>query len=73
MGFPVRERVDVSVNFASIVLVLKVDTTKLGAFSVLTFRVEKFPVTPWITFVDMATEEMESVFKIGVDMKRVAV
>ena len=54
-------------------MVLRVDATKLGAFSVLTFRVEKFPVTPWIVFVDMLTEEMEVASKYGVDMKSVAV
>jgi hypothetical protein len=73
VGFPVKERVDVRVNFASMETVLRVDAIKLGAFSVLTFRVEKFPVTPRITFVDMSIEEMEVASKYGVDMKSVAV
>ena len=45
----------------------------MGAFNVLTFRVEKFPVTPWIVFVDMLIEEMEVASKYGVLIKSVAV
>ena len=70
---PKSVRVDVRVTCASMEIVLRVDATKLGAFNVLTFRVEKFPVTAWIVFVDMLTEEMEVASKYGVLMKSVAV
>jgi hypothetical protein len=73
VGFPVKERVDVRVNFASMEIVLRVDAIKLGAFRVLTLMVEKFPVTACIVFVDMLIEEMEVASKYGVLMKSVAV
>ena len=40
VGLPAKERVDVRVTFVSITTVLRVDTTKLGAFRVLTDKVE---------------------------------
>jgi hypothetical protein len=70
---PKSVRVDVRVSFVSTTMVLTCAGVKLGAFSVLTFRVEKFPVTACIVFVDMLAEEMEVASKYGVLMKSVAV
>jgi hypothetical protein len=75
---PNKDRVDVRFTLVSektalIVDVLTVDMAKLGALSVLTVTVEKFPVVALIVLVDIWDEDMAAVFRMGVDIKRDAV
>jgi hypothetical protein len=75
---PNKDRVDVRFTLVSektalTVDVLTVDMAKLGALSVLTVTVEKFPVVALIVLVDIWDEDMAAVFRMGVDMKSVAV
>ena len=73
VGLPVRERVDVTVSFVSITIVLTCAGVKLGAFKVLTVRVEANISFDTICVDDMPDVEIKLAFIKGDDIKTVAV